>query len=206
MVSKQARLVYAPRTDIEFHLVIPWWQASLMTATWCHHERHDYVESLKGLLTAQVSPFFQWDCGLLSTPGLKRSRGDRDRQWLSTLTPAWLLHKTPCVSWVSPSHCSKSAFFTGRAEGACGRARPSVPVYTHWPSYHTVGKKIFFWRISQYFSKNKQTNKKIYRFFFLIQEHCYSQNMSFLLFQKAKCYWQWYIWAEASLYFLNHSC
>lgn len=27
-----------------------------MAATWCH-ERHDYVESRKGLLTAQVSPF-----------------------------------------------------------------------------------------------------------------------------------------------------
>lgn len=28
-----------------------------MAATWCH-ERHDYMESRKGLLTAQVSPFF----------------------------------------------------------------------------------------------------------------------------------------------------
>lgn len=28
-----------------------------MAATWCH-ERHDYVESRKGLLTAQVSSFF----------------------------------------------------------------------------------------------------------------------------------------------------
>lgn len=30
--------------------------------------------------------FFQWDCALLSTPGLKRSSGDGDRPRLSTLT------------------------------------------------------------------------------------------------------------------------